>query len=209
MHTLPARPAAAQASYTSRAMIEVSEFKKGVCIVYKAAPMVIVDVTFSTPTARGANTIAKTRLRNLVTGQLISESIRSGSKFEPVDVEMRPCSFMYSDGTHWHFMDGESYEQFHLTADELGQATSFLLDGAEGLRVRLVDGGVVGVDLPNTVELSVVECDPVIKGATAQAQLKRAVVETGLELQVPPYLEVGERIVVDTRDGHFVERAKG
>lgn len=190
-------------------MIDVSDFKKGVCLVYKNAPMIIVDVTFSTPTARGGNTIAKTRLRNLLTGQLISDSIRSGGKFEPVDVETRPCSYLYSDGTYWHFMDGETFDQFQLSAEQLGDATSFLLDGQESLRVRTVDGKIAGVELPNTVELVVTETDPVIKGATAQAQLKRAVVETGLELQVPPYLEVGERIVVDTRDGHFVERAKG
>ena len=171
--------------------------------------MVIVSVTFSTPTARGANTIAKTKMRNLLTGQLISESIRSGSKFEPVDVELASASYLYSDGTHWHFMEAESYEQFQLTAEELGDSTGYLVDGAEGLVVRKVDGRIVGVELPNTVELSVTETEPVIKGATAQAQLKRAVLETGLEVQVPPYLEVGERVKIDTRDGHFVERVKG
>ena len=190
-------------------MIEVSDFKKGLCLVYKDAPMMIVEVTFTTPTARGGATIAKTKLRNLLTGQLISESIRSGAKYDPVDVEQRPCSYLYSDGTHWHFMDGETFEQFQLDANELGEATGYLVDGAEGLRVRVVDGRIVGVDLPNTVELTVTECDPAIKGASAQAQLKRAVVETGIEVQVPPYLEVGERIKIDTRDGHFVERVKG
>ena len=190
-------------------MIEVSDFKKGVCLVFKDAPMVIVSVTFSTPTARGGNTIAKTKLRNLLTGQLLSESIRSGSKFDSVDVELQPASFMYSDGTHWHFMESETYEQFQLTAGELGDAVGYLVDGAEGLTVRKVDGRVVGVELPNTVEVSVTETEPVIKGATAQAQLKRAVVETGLEVQVPPYLEAGERIKIDTRDGHFVERVRG
>jgi elongation factor P len=190
-------------------MIEVSNFKKGVCLVYKDAPMVIVSVTFSTPTARGGSTIAKTKLRNLLTGQLISESIRSGAKYETVDVEQRPASYMYSDGTHWHFMEADTYEQFQLTGDELGDSVGYLVDGAEGLSVRRVNGQIIGVDLPNTIELTVRETEPVIKGATAQAQLKRAVLETGLEVQVPPYLEAGERIRVDTRDGHFVERAKG
>lgn len=190
-------------------MIETSEFKKGVCIVFKGEPMVIESVTFSTPTARGANTIAKTRLRHLLTGRLLSESVRSGSKFEPVDVEQRPASYLYSDGTHWHFMEAETYDQFQLSADELGDDRHYLVDGAEGLTLKRVDGRIVGVDLPNTVELEVTETEPVIKGATAQAQLKRAVVETGLEVQVPPYLEVGQRIKIDTRDGHFVERVKG
>ncbi len=189
-------------------MIEVSDFKKGLCIVYKDAPMIIVNVTFTTPTARGGATIAKTKLRNLLTGQLISDSIRSGTKYDEADVEQRPVSYLYSDETHWHFMDSASYEQFQLTREELGDLVPFLIDGLEGIRARLIDGRVVGVELPLSVTLTVTETDPSIKGATAQAQLKRAVTETGLEVQVPSYLEIGERIKVDTRDGHFIERAK-
>ena len=189
-------------------MIEVSEFKKGVCIIYKDAPMMITQVHFTTPTARGGGTIAKTKLRNLLTGQLISESIRSGTKYDEADVEQRPVSYLYADETHWHFMDSASYEQFQLSAEELGDCVPYLIDGLEGIRARLIDGRVVGVELPLSVTLTVTETDPSIKGATAQAQLKRAVTETGLEVQVPSYLEIGERIKVDTRDGHFVERAK-
>jgi elongation factor P len=189
-------------------VIEVSEFKKGICIRYKDAPMQIVDVTFTTPTARGANTIAKTKLRNLLNGQLISESIRSGGKFEPVDLEYRDASYLYQDGTNFHFMDGVSYEQFDLSRDALGDAADYLIDGLEGIRAMLVEGRVVSVALPNTVDLVVTECDPTIKGATAQAQMKRAVLETGVEVQVPPYIEQGEKVRIDTRDGHFVERAK-
>ena len=189
-------------------MIEASSFRKGQCIVFKGAPMTIVTVTFSTPTARGASTIAKTRLRNLVSGQLISESIRSGEKFEEVDVERRPVSFLYSDASRWHFMDVETFEQFELGADELGDAVRYLVDGAEDLRALSIEGSVVSVELPNTVALETTETDPAIKGATATAQLKRAVLETGLEIQVPPYLGPGERVRVDTRDGHFVERVK-
>ena len=190
-------------------MIEVSNFKKGQCIVYKDAPMVIVEVIFTTPTARGASTIAKTKLRNLKTGQLISDSIRTGDKFDEVDVEKRDCSYLYSDGSHWHFMDSESFEQFQLNADDLGDAVQYLKDGLEGLIAMSIEGTVASVELPHTVDLEVTECDPSIKGATAKAQLKRALTETGLEVQVPPYLEQGEIIRVDTRDGHFVERVKG
>jgi elongation factor P len=189
-------------------MIEVSEFKKGVCIEYKGAPMMIVDVTFSTPTARGANTIAKTKLRNLLTGQLLSESIRTGDKFPEVDHEQRPTTFLYGDGSRWHFMDQTTYEQFDLGEAELGLKTGYLKDGQEGLRAFLVRGRVVDVILPTTVDLEVREADPVVKGATAQAQLKRAVLETGIEVQVPPYVTAGERVRIDTRDGHFVERVK-
>jgi len=189
-------------------MIEVSQFKKGDCIEYKGAPMTIVEVTFATPTARGANTIARTKLRNLLTGQLITESIRTGDKFPEVDVEVRPIQYLYSDGSRWHFMDVASFEQFDRGRDELGDGADYLVDGIEGVRSVLVQGRIVDIQLPNTVDLLVTEADPAIKGATAQAQLKKAKTETGLEIMVPSYIVQGERIRVDTRDGHFVERAK-
>ena len=189
-------------------MIDSSNFKKGECIVYKGAPMTIVHVTFSTPTARGANVIVKTKLRNLLTGQLLVESIRAGEKFDPVDLEQHPCSYMYSDGTSWYFMDDQSFEQFEFTADKLGDMAGYITDGIEGVRAMLIDGNVVSLTLPMNVELTVTETAPAIKGATAQAQLKPAEVDSGLTVQVPSYVTTGERIRVDTRDGHFVERVK-
>ncbi len=190
-------------------MIEASNFKRGACLVYKGEPMTVVGVTFSTPTARGSSPIAKTRLRNLKTGQLLNESIRVSEKFDEVDLEQHPCSFMYSDGERWHFMDEQTYDQFELGKDELGEDVGFIKDGIEGMRALLIDGAVVSVSLPLTVDLEVVETDPAIKGATAQAQLKPATLETGITVQVPPYLSIGEVIRVDTRDGHFVERVRG
>jgi elongation factor P len=188
-------------------MIEASSFKRGMCLKYRDAPMQIVHVSFSTPTARGGTTLAKTRLRNLLTGQLLNESIRSGEKFEEVDLERHDASFMYSDGTRWHFMDNETYEQFDFGAEELGDAVGYLVDGLEKLQSVLIEGNVVSVELPDVVEMNITETDPAIKGATAKAQLKPATLETGLVIQVPPYLVTGERIRVDTRDARFVERA--
>ena len=190
-------------------MIDTSAFKKGVCLVYKGEPMMVVDYSLSTPTARGANSIFKTKLRNLETGQLISESIRSGEKFEDLDVERHNASYLYTDGSKWYFMDDETYEQFEFDEQALGGAEEYLVDGIEGVQAMLIDGRAVSVQLPLTVILRVVECDPTIKGATAQAQLKLATTDTGLVVQVPPYVEPGESIKVDTRDGHFVERFKG
>ncbi|MFT4709806.1 MAG: elongation factor P [Bacteroidia bacterium] len=189
-------------------MIDVSNFKKGVCFTYKNAPVVIVTVTFSTPTARGGATIAKTRMRNLLTGQMLGDSIRSGEKFEEVDMEKRPVSYLYSDGTKYHFMDGETYEQFELTGEEIGDAIGYLKDGLEGITSVAVDGRLVSIELPTVVELDITEADPVIKGASAKAQLKNAVLETGAGIQVPSYIVAGECVRVDTRDGRFVERAK-
>jgi elongation factor P len=189
-------------------MIETSEFKKGVCIVYREAPMMIVDVTFASPTARGATTIVKTRLRNLLTGQLYSESIRSGERFPEVDLERRPCSFLYGDGSRWYFMDQQTFEQFDLDAEALGDAIYYLVDGVEGVSCVVIDGRIVSIQLPTAVSLRVVETDPAIKGATVTAVMKPAKTETGLVVQVPPYLGPGEVIRVDTRDARFIERAK-
>ncbi|MDE0895887.1 MAG: elongation factor P [Planctomycetota bacterium] len=189
-------------------MIEVTNFKKGLCFQFKGAPVIIVHVTYSTPTARGGATIAKTRMRNLLTGQVLNDSIRSGEKFDEVDLERRPVSFLYTDGTRYHFMDGETYEQFELGKDEIGEAPSYLKDGLEGITSLAVDGRLVSIELPHIVELDITEADPVIKGASAKAQLKNAVLETGAGIQVPSYIVAGEVVRVDTRDGRFVERAK-
>jgi len=189
-------------------MIDTTGFKKGVCIVHKGDPCIIVDYTVSTPTARGANTIFKTKLRNLKTGQLKSDTIRSGEKFEEVDLERHGASYLYNDGARWYFMDDESFEQFDLGKDDLGGDELYLIDGIQGVQAMLIDGQIVSIQLPMTVAMEVTECDPTIKGATAQAQLKPAVCETGLQVQVPAYIEPGVRIRIDTRDGHFVEREK-
>jgi len=189
-------------------MKDSGDFSRGDCIVYKGQPVTVVHVTFSTPTARGAGVIVKVKLRNLVTGQLTSDSLRAGEKFEEVDVEQHPTTYLYSDGTFWHFMDNSTYEQFELDAETLGEAVGFLKDGQEGLRALLIEERVVSIALPTTVDLVVTETDPAIKGATAKAQMKPAVLETGLSIQVPPYLSPGELVRVDTRDGHFVERVK-
>jgi elongation factor P len=189
-------------------MIETSQLKKGLCIVFKGAPMIVQSVITSTPTARGGTTITRTRLKNLLTGQVLNESLRGGEKFEEADLEHHNCNYMYSDGSEWHFIDNVSFEQFSLKEDDLGEDVGYLKDGLEGLSAMLIDGKIVSITLPLTVELQVTECDPAIKGATAKAQMKNAVTETGLVILVPPYLEPGETVRVDTRDGRFIERAK-
>lgn len=189
-------------------MYDASELRKGVCFQYKGAPVIVVDVSFSTPTARGGGTIAKTKMRNLLTGQLLSDSLRSGEKFSPVDVERSKAQYLYSDADSYHFMEAETYEQFSMTAADIGDSHVFLHDGMEDLQTLKVEGSIINVELPDVVVLEVVEADPVMKGATAKAQFKRAVVGDGIEIKVPGYVEVGTRIKVDTRDLHFVERVR-
>jgi elongation factor P len=187
-------------------MVTTSDFKRGIVIQIDGAPCLIIDVTFQSPSARGANTMVKTRYRNLITGQVLDKTFRSGDKVEEADFERHKGQFLYSDGEIGIFMDLESYEQFEQEAEGFALIAGYLVEGAE-VQLGLFQGRMVNIDLPLTVELNVVETAPVMKNATATAQTKEAVLETGLKIQVPPYLEVGDRVKVDTRDGRFISRA--
>jgi elongation factor P len=188
-------------------MITAGDLMRSLRIELEGDPYVVVDVRFQSPSARGASTLVKAKIRNLRTGQVFDRTFKTADKLVQPELELRPVQFLYRDDEGWHFMDAASYEQFTLAADDLGEVTGFLSDGLAGIRSVVFNGKVISVELPQTVTLRVVETDPAIKGATAQAQTKPATLETGLVIQVPPYLEAGELVVVDTRDGHFVSRA--
>lgn len=184
-----------------------TDVKRGDILDLDGAPWLVADITTQTPSARGASLLVKMKIKNLTTGQVLSKTLRGGESVEEADCERRTVQFLYHQDPDWAFMDLQTYDQFTLTADFLGEASSYLVDGLEA-RSLLYNGQFIAIELPTTVELEVVETAPAIKGATAQAQLKPATLETGLEVQVPPYLESGERIKVDTRDARFVERVK-
>ncbi len=187
-------------------MFTTSDFKKGLVIQLEGAPCIITDVTTQSPTARGANTMVKTRYRNLITGQVLDKTFRSGDKVDEADFERHKGQFLYADGGRGVFMDLENYEQFEMEEDNFEPLSMYLLDGAEVV-LGLFEGRMVNVDLPLSVELTVTETAPVLKNATATAETKDAILETGLKIKVPPYLESGEKVKVDTRDGRFLSRA--
>ena len=187
-------------------MITTADFKRGIVIQIDGAPCVIIDVAFQSPSARGANTMVKTKYRNLITGQVLEKTFRSGDKLDEADFERHKGQFLYADGDRGVFMDLETYEQFEQETEQFAAISPYLVDGTEVL-LGLFQGRMITVEPPNTVELTVTETAPALRNATATAQTKEAVLETGLRLQVPPYLESGERIKVDTRDGRFISRA--
>jgi elongation factor P len=189
-------------------MLNASDFKRGLRVLLEGDPYLVLDVRFQSPSARGASTLVKAKIRNLRTGQVFDRSFKAADKIEEPDLELRPVQYLYTDGETYHFMDTTSYEQFTLAAEELGEDRFFLLEGLAGIRSVVFNGKVMSIELPQTVVLSIRETDPAIKGATAQAQTKPATLETGLVIQVPAYLESGEAISVDTRDGRFISRAK-
>jgi elongation factor P len=188
-------------------MIGATEIRRGDILDLDGAPWQVTDVAVQTPSARGASLLVKIRARNLRTGQTLARTLRGSEVVPAADCEKRPIQFLYRQGDEHVFMDQGSFEQFSLSRDALGEAAGYLTDGLE-LRSLLYNGEVLTVELPVSVELTVVETAPAIKGATAQAQLKPARLETGIEILVPPYISAGESVKVDTRDGRFVERAK-
>jgi len=190
-------------------MITTGDLKRGLRILIDGDPYTVLDVHVQSPSARGASTLSKVKVRNLRTGNVFDKTFRGGDKLEQPNLELRSVQFLYSDGAAFHFMDVESYEQFALTGEELGDGQGYLKEGLDGLRSVVFNEQVISVDLPNTVVLQVTDTAPAIKGATAQAQTKPATLETGLEIQVPAYLESGELVQVDTRDARFISRAKG
>ena len=188
-------------------MIGATEIRRGDLLDIDGAPWEVTDVSVQTPSARGASLLVKAKLRNLRTGQTLAKTYRGAEALATADCEKRPVQFLYRQDEDLFFMDQSSFEQFTVSAATLGEAAGFLTDGLD-MRSLLYNGEVLTVELPVTVELRIVETTAPIKGATAQAQLKPATVETGIEVMVPPYLTAGERIKVDTRDGRFVERVK-
>ena len=190
-------------------MISTGDFKRGLRILIDGDPYVILEVHVQSPSARGASSLSKLRVRNLRTAQVLDKTFRGGDKVKQPDLELRPVQFLYRDDSGFHFMDTQSYDQFALSADDLGEAAGYLTDGLDGIRSVVFNGKVISVDLPQTVVLRVVDTAPPLKGATAQAQTKPATLETGLVIQVPSYLDSDETVVVDTRDARFISRSKG
>jgi elongation factor P len=187
--------------------VNVTELERGDILELDGDPWQLTEVASQTPSARGASMLVKGKLKNLRTGQSLSKSWRGGETVTQADVETRNAQFLYRQGEDFYFMDLASYEQFTLGPEQVGDAAGFLLENLE-LRTTLFRERPIALNLPLTVDLTITDTAPSIKGATAQAQLKPATVETGLQVLVPSYIEPGERIRVDTRDGRFVERAK-
>ena len=187
-------------------MLTTSDFKKGLAIQVEGVPYVIMEYSVQTPSARGSATLVRIKGRNVITGQVLDMTFKSGDKFEEPDLERRKINFMYSDGDDFHFMDEESYEQFHMDRDALAGTVQWLREGVT-LRSIVFQGRVVGVELPQFVEMKVIETGPGGRSDMASGKVtKPATLETGTEIRVPVYLEAGESVMVDTGTGEFVKR---
>jgi len=187
--------------------VNVTELSRGDILEIDGDPWQATELQSQTPSARGASLLVKAKLKNLRTGQTLAKTWRGGEIVTTAEVEYRPAQFLYRQGDDFVFMDLVSYDQTTLHAEHVGDAAGYLLENVE-VKTVLFQERVISLNLPMTVDLLVKETTPSMKGATAQAQLKPATVETGISVLVPSYIEEGEKIRVDTRDGRFVERAK-
>ncbi len=148
----------------------------------------------------------RVKFRNIRSGTLSDQKLRSEDFVERAMLDEREMQYMYNDGTDYYFMDTSSYEQIHISAEALGESVNYLI--AEMLiNVEFYGTEAVGIELPQTVDLTVQDTPPAIKGATANAQLKPATLETGLVVQVPPFINVGDKIRVNTESGEYQARA--
>ena len=187
-------------------MINANDLRRGVVFQLDSVPCVVIDVSFQSPTARGGNTLVKTKYRNLLTGQVLNNSFKSGDKLDEADFVRRKGQFLYATGDAGVFMDQENYEQYELSGDLYDDVKGYLLEGGD-VTLGVFNDQVVTLEVPQVVELIVTETAPAIKNATATAQTKEAILETGIPIQVPGYLEAGEKVKVDTRECRFVSRA--
>jgi elongation factor P len=189
------------------ALIGANELKRKMFITVEGQPYAVVEVFFASPSARGASTMVRTKLRNLLTDNVLEKSFKTSEKFEEPDVELKPASFLYADGDGYHFMDDESYEQFALSAEQLGDERLYLKDGLQ-LQIRKYNGDPISIQLPTMVDLAIAETEPALKGDSASGgTTKAATLETGLVVRVPLFIKEGEIVRVNTETGEFVSRA--
>ena len=188
------------------ALIGANELKRRMMIKVDGEPYALVDVTFASPSARGASTMVRTRLRHLLTGAVLEKSFKTSEKFEEPDVAYAGASFMYADADGFHFMDDETYEQFALPSEQVGEDRGYLTDGLV-VQILKYNGEAVALELPQFVELTVAETEPAVKGDTSGKVMKPAkLVGTGFEISVPLFVESGDKIEIDTRTHEYRKR---
>lgn len=187
-------------------MADTTDIKKGFKMLLDGVPYAVVDHQFVKPGKGQA--FVRTRIKNMMTGAVIDRTFKSGEKLEKADTEERTMQYLYPDGDGRVFMDTQSYEQLTLSNDQLGENALYLLDGTE-VDIMLFEGRPIGVTPPTFVELKVTETEPGFKGDTSSNTTKPATLETGLTVNVPLFVNAGDKLKIDTRTGSYVERVKG
>ncbi len=184
--------------------IPATQMRPGMIIKHNNDLHSVFSVEHRTP--GNLRAFIQAKLRNLRTGAMFEHRFRSGDAIEKITVDEETMEYLYQEGDNYVFMNTETYEQLHLGRDILGDAVDYLTPNLQ-IRVEFFDGKPVGVELPQTVELTVLETEPGLKSATASSVTKPAKTETGLVVQVPPFVNEGDKIRVDTSEGAYLSRA--
>jgi elongation factor P len=184
--------------------IPATQLRPGMIIKHNNDLHSVFSVEHRTP--GNLRAFIQAKLRNLRTGAMFEHRFRSPDPIERINVDETAMEYLYNDGDGYYFMNTENYEQLHLTRDILGDAVDYLIPNLQ-IKVEFYDGKAVGIELPQTVELTVLETEPGLKSATASSVTKPAKTETGLVVQVPPFINEGEKIKVDTAEGVYLSRA--
>jgi elongation factor P len=189
------------------ALTGANELKRKLLITVDGQPYTVVEVFYASPTARGAATMVRTRLRHLLTGAVLEKSFKSSEKFAEPDVQLASASFLYSDGDGFHFMDESTFEQFTFEDEQIGDDRGYLKEGVS-LQVLKYNGAPVSLQLPQYVELAVTSTELGMRGDTAAGGAsKQATLETGLAVRVPLFIKEGEVVRVNTQTGEVAGRA--
>lgn len=186
-------------------MYTSADLRKGLKVIIEGEPYVVIAFDFSKPGKGQA--LYRTKLRNMITGTILDRTYRAGENFEQASLDERHMQYLYRDGANYYFMDNKTYEQTVITEEGLGDAKNFLKENLE-VDVLMFNDRAIGVELPNFVNLRVIKTEMWVKGDTTGRDYKPATVETGYQLRVPPFVEEGQLIAIDTRTGEFSTRVK-
>jgi elongation factor P len=186
-------------------MYSASDLKKGLRIKIDNEPYIVTEFNFVKPGKGQA--LYRCKLRNMISGAQFERTFRSADTFEPADLRQKKMQYLYQEQGKYCFMDIESYEQVFLSEDHVGEAKNFLIDNLE-VEILFFEDKPLEVSLPNFVDLFVTRADPWAKGDSVSGKTKPVTLQTGYQIQVPPFIEEGEKIRVDTRSGEYLTRVK-
>ncbi len=183
--------------------ISTADFKNGMCIEYNGKLCVIVEFQHVKPGKGGA--FVRTKLRDIKTGRVVDYTFNAGTKFDQVRLETKKMQYLYNDGVDYNFMDNNTFEQIAISADFVGDAAKWLKENDEASLLYPAEE-LISLEPQMFVELEVTETEPGFKGDTVQGSTKPATMETGVTIQVPMFIEIGDVLQIDTRDGRFIKR---
>lgn len=184
--------------------MKAKDIRKGNVILYQGTPYQVMDFYHHTP--GNLRAVVQAKLRNLMTGTQTEVRFSSTEDLESANLESYTASYLYQQGEEYHFMRAETFETFFLTQETLGDKVNFLQENME-VEIKSFNESPIQVNLPQTVTLTIVDCEPEMKGGTASASYKTAKTDTGLAIQVPPFVKIGDKIVINTEEGKYISRA--